>query len=139
MHLQQAVEHDPGVAGHWHWLGLVQFDHGDWAAAAESFRRAEELDPGHAFGNALLLQGRARHQLGDAGALALLVQHQRQHGGSPRSQVWLADAYARAGDRTAALASLQLAAAPPRVKLSVEENWFRAIARMRTFGRGGAR
>ncbi|MBL8753974.1 MAG: tetratricopeptide repeat protein [Planctomycetes bacterium] len=139
VHLQRAVELEAGAASHWHWLGLAQFDHGDWTAAAESFRRAEALDPGHAFGGALLLRGRALHLLGAPEALALLAEHGRRHGGSPKSHVWLAEAYTRAGDAAAARTALGIAAAPPRTKLSAEENWFRAIARMRTFGRGGPR
>ncbi len=133
-HLERAVELDPTHASSWYQLGLLQFHAGQSAVAAESFRRVEELDPGHAFGDALLLRGRALHALGDPEALALLVQHQRQHGGSPRSHVWLADAHLRAGDRDAANAALQLAAAPPRLRLTAEENWFRAWARVRCLG-----
>lgn len=137
-HLLRAVELEPAAASSWYQLGLVQFADGQWAAAAESFRQAEERDPGHAFGDALLRRGRALHQLGDGAALPLLVNHQSQHGGGPKSHLWLAEAYQRAGDRGAAIAALRTAAAPPSTKLSAEENWCRARARVRLWGKGGS-
>lgn len=137
-HLARAVELEPEAPSNWYQLGLVQFADGQWAAAAESFRQAEERDPGHAFGDALLRRGRALHELGDAAALPLLVHHQRQHGGGPRSHLWLAEAHQCFGDRTAAIAALRTAAAPPTTKLSAEENWCRARARVRLWGKGGS-
>jgi hypothetical protein len=108
-----------------------------WQAAANAFLRAETLDPGHAFGDALLHHGRALHELGDARALEVLRAHQQRHGGGPRSHLWLADALLRAGERDAGLAALREAAAPPRTRLTAEENWFRALARVRLWGKGG--
>ncbi len=136
-HLQRAVELDDGIASAWHQLGLVLFAQAEWEKAALAFRRAERLDPGHAFGDALLHLGRALHELRDPEALGTLQEHERRHGGGPRSQLWLADALVRAGDRAAARAALRAAAAPPRQRLTAEENWFRALARVRLWRRGG--
>jgi tetratricopeptide (TPR) repeat protein len=137
-HLQRAVELDDGIATAWHQLGLVLFAQAEWERAAVAFRRAERLDPGHAFGDALLHLGRALHELRDPQALATLREHQHRHGGGARSQLWLADALLRAGDRAGARAALQAAAATPRQRLSAEDNWFRALARVRLWRRGGA-
>ena len=108
-----------------------------WQRAAAAFHAAEQLDPGHAFGDALLHLGRCLHQLGDATALATLRAHQQRHGGGPRSHVWFADALLRAGDHTAGVTALREAAAPPKQRLTAEENWFRAIARVRLWGKRG--
>jgi hypothetical protein len=137
-HFARAVELDQGIPSAWHQLGLVLFAQHEWQMAANAFHRAETLDPGHAFGDALLYLGRALHELGDPQALPALQTHERRHGGGPRSHLWLSEALARAGDRTAALAALRVAAAPPPQKLNAEENWFRALARVRLWGKGGA-
>jgi tetratricopeptide (TPR) repeat protein len=136
-HFVRAVELDAGIASAWHQLGLILFSQRDWPRAANAFLRAETLDPGHAFGDALLHHGRALHELGDAHALDVLREHQRRHGGGPRSHLWLADALLRAGERDAAIAALRVAAAPPSQRLSADENWFRALARVRLWGKGG--
>lgn len=136
-HLARAVALDPSIAGAWHQLGLVHFARAQWQAAAAAFARAEQLDPGHAFGDAMLYRGRTLHELGDAGALALLLDHERRHGGGPRGHVWRADALLRAGRGDEAREALRQAAAPPRQRLSAEDNWFRALARVRLWGRGG--
>jgi tetratricopeptide (TPR) repeat protein len=131
VHLQRAVQLDDGIATAWHQLGLALFAQAEWEQAAEAFRRAERLDPGHAFGDALLHLGRAQHEQRDPQALATLQEHQRRHGGGARSHLWLADALLRVGDRAGARAALRAAAAPPRQRLSAEDNWFRALARVR--------
>ncbi len=136
-HLRAAVELDPNVASAWHQFGLVAFAQHEWQAAATAFEHAEALDPGHAFGDAALHLGRCLYQLGDARALAVLQAHQQRHGGGPRSHLWLADALERAGDRAGATAALREAAAPPRQRLTAEENWFRALARVRLWGKQG--
>ena len=136
-HLARAVQLDDGIPSAWHQLGLVLFSQHEWQYAANAFHRAETLDPGHAFGDALLHLGRALHELGDGNALPTLQTHQLRHGGGPRSQLWLAEALQRAGDHAGALAALQQAAAPPRLRLNAEENWFRALARVRLWGKAG--
>lgn len=135
-HLARAVELDPGIASAWHQLGLVLFSQHQWQHAANAFHRAEQLDPGHAFGDALLHIGRSLYELGSAEALPVLRAHEQRHGGGPRSQLWLADALARAGEHAAAVAALRQAAAPPARRLTAEENWFRALARVRLWGKG---
>ena len=139
VHLRRAVELDPDVASAFHQLGLVAFAQHEWKFAAAAFQRAETLDPGHAFGDAALHLGRTLHMLGDGRAADVLRAHQQRHGGGPRSHLWLADALQRAGDTAGALAALREAAAPPRQRLTAEENWFRALARVRLWGRRGAR
>lgn len=138
LHFARAVELDPTIASAWHQFGLVLFAQHECQAAATAFANAEQLDPGHAFGDALLHHGRARFLLGDSGALSLLREHARRHGGGPRSQLWLADALAATGDHDGARAALRAAAAPPRTRLSAEDNWFRALARVRLWGKGGS-
>ncbi len=136
-HLDLSLGLDRDVASTWHQLGLVLFPLHEWQRAAVAFQNAEQLDPGHAFGDALLHLGRCQQELGDPAALATLRAHQQRHGGGPRSHVWLADALLRAGDRAGAVAALREAAAPPRLRLTAEENWFRAIARVRLWGKRG--
>lgn len=136
--LELSLGLDRDVASTWHQLGLVLFPLHEWQRAAAAFQAAEQLDPGHAFGDALLYLGRCQHELGDPAALATLRAHQQRHGGGPRSQVWLADALVRAGEHGGAVACLRAAAAPPKVRLNAEENWFRALARVRLWGKRGA-
>ncbi|MCU0862617.1 MAG: hypothetical protein MUC36_02385 [Planctomycetes bacterium] len=137
VHVQRALELDGDSASAWHLLGTVRFAAGDHAAAAAACERAEALDPGHAFGEALLLQGRARFLRGEPAGLELLQRHQRHHGGGARSHLWLAEALQRAGDRPAAIAALRTAAQQPTRAATAEEQWFRALARVRLWGRGG--
>jgi tetratricopeptide (TPR) repeat protein len=138
-HLQRALELDPSLAAAWHGLGRVMFGQHAWQQAAAAFGNAERLDPGHAFGEALLLHGRARHCLGDTAALDVLQQHQQRHGGNSRSELWLAEALDRAGQHDLATAALRRAAAAPGRRETAVEQWCRARARTRLFGRGGKR
>ena len=136
-HLGRAVELDETMAGGWHQLGLALFALHQWPAAARCCERAEALDPGHAFGDALLVLGRCLFMVKDGRALATLEEHARRHGGGPRSWLWLAEARARAGDSSGAVAALRQAAQNPTVALSPEDGWFRALARVRLWGKGG--
>ena len=135
-HVQRALELDADIASAWHLLGAVRFAAADYAAAAAACARAEALDPGHAFGEALLLQGRARFLLGEPAGLELLQRHRQHHGGGARSHLWLAEALQRAGDRPAAIAVLRTAAQKPPRASTAEEQWFRALARVRLWGGG---
>ncbi len=137
VHARRAIELDPQIASAWHLYGLALFAQNAFDGAAQSFAQAEQLDPGHAFGDALLLHGRCRFLLGEPAGLDLLRQHERQHGGGARSHVWLADALLRAGEGTAAVAALQVAAQKPPQRTSAEEGLFRARARVRLWGRRG--
>ncbi|MBL9079334.1 MAG: tetratricopeptide repeat protein [Planctomycetes bacterium] len=137
VHLRRAIELDPALPAAHHQLGLVLLRTGHAAPARQAFAAAERLDPGHAFGDALLHQGRAAFRLGQhADAVELLRTHERRHGGGRRSQLWLGDALAAAGDRAAARAAWSAAAAPGR--LTAEENWCRALARVRPWFGGRA-
>ena len=99
-----------------------------------------EQDPTHAFGEAMLLLGRTTFSLGDrAGGLAWLQRHQREHGGNRRSHSWLAEALLAHGDVAGARAALTTAAAPSKQRLTAEENWYRAKAKVALWRLGGQR
>lgn len=136
--LQRAVELDPQVATAHHQLGLCLFRSGHPAQALPHFVTAEKLDRGHAFGDALLHAGRVAFVLGDRTAAAeLLRQHERAHGGNRKSHRWLGDALAATGDQQGARKAWQVAAAKPTQRLTADENWQRALARVRLWRRGG--
>lgn len=137
VHAHRSLELERNVASAWHLFGscLMQLDRLE--DAAQSFANAEQLDPGHAFGEALLRQGRCQFLLQRASALELLQQHERRHGGGARSHLWLAEALDRAGDRAAATAALRVAAAKPPQRTTGEERLARARARVRLWTRGG--
>ncbi len=138
-HLQAALQLEPDMAAAHHQLGLAMFRHGQLGVAASAFARAEELDPGHAFGDALLYLGRCldltdHHQQ----AVEILRAHQARHGGSHRSHYWLGLALQAAGDTHGAADAFAVAAAPPAHKVTAEENWFRALARVRRWRQGAS-
>jgi len=138
-HLGRAVELDPDVAGANYQFGLLLFRIGQVPMARAAFERAERLDPGHAFGNAVLEAGRCALVLGDeAAAVQLLEQHERAHGGNRKSHYWLGKARAANGDPDGARKAMQLAAEAPRQQLSAEDNWFRALARVWLWRGGGS-
>ncbi|MCB9878312.1 MAG: hypothetical protein H6835_12005 [Planctomycetes bacterium] len=131
-HAARAVQLDPALPQSWHLLGQVLLRAGDPRQAAIAFHNAGRLEPGHAFGQALLFAARATHLAGDVpAALRLFEQHEHQHGGSNRSHYWYGDALAEAGRRDDAGRQFAAAAAPPPQRLTAEENWFRALARVR--------
>jgi len=130
-HLLRAVELDRNLSAAHYQFARLLFRIGHIAAAAKAFANAETLEPGHAFGDALLHRGRCLELLGDhEGAVSVLQQHATQHGGNRRSQFWLAEALESRGDREGNLAALHAAAAPKTTPLTAEENWFRARARV---------
>ncbi len=138
LHLRRALELEPGSAAAHHQFALVLARAGHHDAALAHFQAAERLEPGHAFGDALLHAGRAAFRLGRAAeAAALLRDHAQRHGGSRRSQLWLGDALAAVGDADGARRAWQDAASPASARLSAEENWCRAVARVRLWRRGG--
>lgn len=130
-HLSRAVELDDTIAGAHHQLGLLLLRVGQVPAAAAAFERAERLDAGHAFGESLLHLGRCALLLGDAPAAArLLEEHRKRHGGSRKSHYWLGKARQATGEDDAAIEAMRYAAAPAERRLTAEENWFRALARV---------
>jgi len=131
-HLARAVEMEPALAGAHHQFGLLLLRAGQVPSAAAAFVQAERLDAGHAFGDALLMTGRCLYLLGDSqGALRLLKQHAATHGGSRRSHYWLGQAMLANGDVAGTRAAFEYAAAPSKRRLTAEENWFRALAKVR--------
>jgi tetratricopeptide (TPR) repeat protein len=139
-HLHRSLELDGEVAGAHHQFGLVLLRAGHTETAQQHFLAAERLDPGHAFGDALLHAGRTAFRRGQhEQAAQLLRDHQARHGGGRRSHLWLGDALAAVGDDAGARAAWQVAAAPVTSALTAEENWCRALARVRLWRRGGGR
>ncbi len=136
-HLEQAIALEPTMAAAHHGAGTALFRYGQLAHAAAAFARAEQLDPGHAFGDALLHYGRCLDLLGQHDeAVRVLDAHAARHGGNCKSHYWLGQALAAAGDTARARAAFAAAAAPPDQALTAEQNWFRALARVRLW-RGG--
>ena len=137
-HAARAVELDPRMPQAHHLFGQFLLRVGATAQASRAFAAAEELDPGHAFGDALLMQARALALSGEhEHALARFEQHQAQHGGGHRSNYWRGEALAAAGHAEAAGEAFRAAAADPKRKLPAEENWFRALARVKSWRFGG--
>lgn len=138
-HVQRAVELDPGSAPALHLFGLFLLRVGEPRGASAAFAAAERSAPGHAFGDALLHAARAAFLAGDDHrALLLFAQHEREHGGAPRAHYWHGEALLLAGRRDEARAAFAAAAVQPRRKLTAEENWFRALARVKVARLGGA-
>lgn len=137
-HLARAVELEPTLAAAQFQLGRFFFGQGALPQALDAFTRAESAESGHAFGEALLYAGRCLHLLGrDHDAVGVLREHARRHGGGRRSHYWLGEALLTIGDRDGARAAFVLAAAPTKERLPAEENWFRALARVRLWRFGG--
>ncbi|MGC6489599.1 MAG: hypothetical protein ACON4Z_18280 [Planctomycetota bacterium] len=139
-HAARAVELDPSLPQAQHLLGLFLLRVGAPAQALLAFENAERLDPGHAFGESLLLQARALTLLGrDEQAVQRFERHAAAFGGSHRSDFWRAEALSAVGRSQEAAAAFRAAAADPGRRLPAEENWFRALARVRCWRLGGPR
>jgi tetratricopeptide (TPR) repeat protein len=137
-HLLRAVEIDRNLSAAHYQFARLLFRIGQLAAAEKAFANTEVLEPGHAFGDALLHRARCLDLLGDhEGAVRVLRKHAEQHGGNRRSQYWLAEALQASGDREGSIAALRAAAAPETTPLTAEENWFRARARVALWRPGG--
>ena len=88
----------------------------------------------------MLLLGRAYMRSGQLDKAAeVLARHAREHGGSRKSLYWRALCLRRIGDEAAAREVFTQVATPPieGSKLSAEEGWYRACARVALWGRGG--
>jgi len=134
-HLRRSTELDPTLAYAQHLFGQYLLRVGSLPEARHAFEAAEQLDKGHAFGDALLHAAHLQHLTGDTTkALQTFEQHAQDHGASPRSNFWRANALLAAGQDEAAARCLVAAAADPKTRLTAEENWFRALARVRCWG-----
>jgi predicted Zn-dependent protease len=137
--LRRAIELEPGnIGAHYQWA-LLCLENGSLPQARAALAAVVAADPGHAFGEAMLLLGRTTLRVGDAAAAReILLRHQREHGGSRRSHVWLAEACVAAGDAATAREAYAVAAAAPTTgpRLTADENWFRAKARVASRRRG---
>ena len=131
-HVGRSVELDATMPHAQHLLGLFSLRIGALPTALAAFTAAEQLDQGHAFGDAQLHLARAQHLTGQLEAsLQTYADYERNHGGSHRSHYWHGEALLAAGQAEAAALAFQAAAADPKMRLTSEENWFRARARVR--------
>lgn len=131
-HAARAVELDPQMAQAHHLLGHYLARVGALPQALLAFTAAERLDPGHAFGEAQLMVARTLSLLGrHEDALASFERHSAEHGGGHRSDYWRGEALATAGRPKDAGRAFREAAADPGQKLPAEENWYRALARVK--------
>jgi len=139
-HAARAVELDPSLPQAQHLLGQFLLRVGAPAQAQLAFENAERLDPGHAFGEALLLQARALALQGqDEAAVTRFERHAAQFGGSHRSDYWRGEALSAVGRGAEAAAAFRAAAAAPGQRLPAEENWYRALARVKCWRHRGNR
>lgn len=137
-HAARAVELDPSMPQAHHLFGQYLHRVGALPQALLAFEAAERIDPGHAFGDALLLQARVLFEMGRVDeALPRFEQHKQAHGGRHRSDYWHGEALAAAGRTEAAGDAFRAAARDPKQKLPAEENWFRALARVKCWRFGG--
>ena len=110
------VRNRPDLGVGYGWLGQVDFDRGDFAAAAEHYQRAVGVDPSYHPASQNLAICLVR--LGRAiDAIEVLDQHEGRHGVGPRSSFARGLALAQMGDHEgaarAALPALELAPDEP--------------------------
>ena len=131
-HAARAVELDPSMPQAHHLLGQFLLRVGALPQAYQAFSNAERLDPGHAFGESLLLSARAAALAGRLDeALCAYEQHAASHGGGHRSHYFYGQALAAAGRPAEAAREFARAAADPGQRLPPEEAWYRALARVK--------
>ncbi len=131
-HLLRSLEMDPDRPAALYLLGQAMIGLGRPDQALRPLLRAVEIEPGHAFGSALLWVGRAWMLVGQhEKASAALRRHQRDHGGSRRSGFWLGQCRKALGDAEGAAAAFQQAAAlhSGNVAATAEEAFYGARAR----------
>ena len=139
-HLQRANDLEPGNPATLYLIAQVQLSYSLRPAAQQTLAQVVQLAPDHGFGDALLLLGRTTFQLGDkAAGLALLRRHERTHGGNRKSHCWLAEALKANGEHEAARQAWRSAAEPAQQRLTAEENWYRATARVALLFNRGSR
>jgi tetratricopeptide (TPR) repeat protein len=139
-HARRAVELDDSLPHCQHLLGQFLLRMKQLPEALTAFAAAQALDPGHAFGESQLFLAHVQHLLGSLEqANATFADYHRQHGGNHRSNYWHGEVLLALGQRDAAKAAFARAAADPKMRLTAEENWFRALARVRCWrmGSGG--
>ena len=138
-HLIRAIQMERDLLAAHYQIGVAFFELGALQQAAQALTHVTAIEPGHAFGDALLRLARTRQLGGDrTGARDLFVQHQKEHGGNRKSHHWLGLAHLAVGDRDAARAALQVAASKDNKPRTAEENWHRAKARVLLWRLGGS-
>ena len=138
-HLIRAIQMERDLLAAHYQIGVAFFELGALQQAAQALTHVTAIEPGHAFGDALLRLARTRQLGGDrTGARDLFVQHQKEHGGNRKSHHWLGLAHLAVGDRDAARAALQVAASKDNKPRTAEENWHRAKARVLLWRLGSA-
>ncbi|MFK7742708.1 MAG: hypothetical protein AB8H80_20515 [Planctomycetota bacterium] len=136
-HAPRAVAFDGQLPSARYLLGQHLLENHSYQAAAEQFAAAERLDQGHAFGSSSLLCARAKFLSGDVdGALAAFESHQREYGSSHRSNFFHGEALQAAGKLEPARRAFAEAAVQPERRLTAEENYYRAQARVRSLRLG---
>lgn len=138
-HLIRAIQMERDLLAAHYQIGVAFFELGALQQSAQALTHVTAIEPGHAFGDALLRLARVRQLGGDrTGARDLFVQHQKEHGGNRKSHHWLGLAHLDVGDRDAARAALQVAASKANKPRTAEENWHRAKSRVLLWRLGGA-
>lgn len=129
-HLARALELDKEMLPARYQLGLALLEVSALPQARAVLHSVVLVDPGHAFGGALLTLARCAQLAGDRdAAVALFEQHAHAHGGNRKSHFWLGQARLGRGDRSGARAAFEVAAAR-NGRLSPEEGFYRARARV---------
>ena len=139
-HLVRSLELEPNQPAAMHKLGEALLELGQAKAAIGPLSRTVELAPDQGFGSAMLLLGRAYMRADQLqNAAEVLARHAREHGGSRKSLYWRGLCLRRSGDEAGAREVFTEAATPPveGSKLTAEEGWYRACARVALWGRGG--
>ena len=136
-HAARSVALDATLPHAQHLLGQFLLRMNQLEPASAAFAAAEAIDPGHAFGDAKLHLARSQYLRGAIEpALQSFAQYTREHGGSHRSNFWYGEALLANGQRDQARQAFVAAAMDPKMRLTAEENWFRACARVRCWRLG---
>lgn len=140
-HFGRALQLEPTHAAARFHLGRALLQVGAVDEARLALADVVRMDPAHAFGRARLELAEACERTGDdVAAERVLADHEREYGPQRRSDLARGRIALRRGDRDAARAFLDRAAAPPQSgtrRLTPDEAFDRARARVLRWGCGG--